>query len=131
MLGIIICHKSMAASLVNTVKAILGHHDDLIPFSNEKLTTEEAVSQLQKIISENGHPREVILMADMRGGNCWAIASLISRNEADYHVVSGVNLPMILSFLTKKDQLTVEELAETIEKDGHRGILLERTSDSK
>jgi mannose/fructose-specific phosphotransferase system component IIA len=70
-------------------------------------------------------------MADMRGGNCWAIASLISRNEADYHVVSGVNLPMILSFLTKKDQLTVEELAETIEKDGHRGILLERTSDSK
>ena len=131
MLGIIICHKSMAASLIYTVEAILGHHDDLIPFSNEKLTTEEAVSQLQEIISENEHPREVIFMADMRGGNCWAIASLISRNEADYHVVSGVNLPMILSFLTKKDQLTVEELAETIEKDGHRGILLERKPKSE
>ncbi len=130
MLGIIICHKSMAASLVHTVKAILGHHDDLIPFSNEKLTTEEAVSQLQQIISENGNPGEIILMADMRGGNCWAIASLISRNKVNYHVVSGVNLPMILSFLTKKDQLTAEELAETIEKDGHRGILLERTPDS-
>lgn len=130
MLGIVICHKSMAASLVQTVKAILGHHDDLIPFSNEKITTEEAVIQLQQIISDHGNPGEVILMADMRGGNCWAIASLISRNNANYHVVSGVNLPMILSFLTKKDQLTAEELAETLEKDGHRGILLERKTES-
>jgi PTS system mannose-specific IIA component len=130
MLGIIICHKSMAASLVKTVKAILGHHDELIPFSNEKITTEDAVTQLHEIILEKGAPEEVILMADMRGGNCWTIASLISRNKPNYYVISGVNLPMILSFLTKKDQLTAEELAETIEKDGHRGILLERKPDT-
>ena len=126
MLGIIIAHKSLAASLVQTSTAILGHHDDLIPFSNEKITTEEAVAQLQKIILDKEDPKEVILMADMRGGNCWAIASLISRDRPNYHVISGVNLSMVLSFLTKKDQLTGQDLAETIEKDGHRGILLER-----
>jgi mannose/fructose-specific phosphotransferase system component IIA len=130
MLGIVICHKSMAASLVQTVKGILGYHDDLVPFTNEKITTEEAVFQLQQIIKEKGDPPEVILMADMRGGNCWAIASLISRNKSGYHVISGVNLPMVLSFLTKKDQLTAEELAETIEKDGLRGIVLERKPES-
>jgi len=126
MLGIIIAHKSLAYSLIQTVQAILGHHDNLVAFSNEKITTEEAITQLQKIISEVGDPPEVLFMADLRGGNCWTIARLFARNKPNYYVISGVNLPMVLSFLTKKNKLTVKDLVEAVEKDGHRGILLER-----
>jgi len=127
MLGIIIAHKSLADSLIQTVQAILGHHEDLVAFSNEKITTEEAMNRLQEIISAAGEPGEVLFMADLRGGNCWTIARLFTRNKSNYFVISGVNLPMVLSFLTKKNQLSATDLVEAVEKDGHRGILLERS----
>jgi mannose/fructose-specific phosphotransferase system component IIA len=38
-------------------------------------------------------------------------------------LVAGVNLPMLLSFFTKREKLSLNELAETVQKDGVRGIL--------
>jgi mannose/fructose-specific phosphotransferase system component IIA len=50
---------------------------------------------------------------------------MVARNKSNYYVLSGVNLPMVLSFLTKKDNLGIRELTDIMEKDGHRGIFLE------
>jgi mannose/fructose-specific phosphotransferase system component IIA len=125
MTGIVICHKSLAFDLIETANAILGHKEELYAFSNEKITTEEAVTKINSLIQDVGNPENVIFMVDLQGGNCWTIAKILSRSRPGYFVLSGVNLPMIFSFLTKKNQLSVLDLVHTIEKDAHRGISLE------
>jgi mannose/fructose-specific phosphotransferase system component IIA len=125
MIGIVICHKSLAFDLIETASAILGHKEELHGFSNEKITTEEAVAKIKSLIQTIGDPENVVFMVDLQGGNCWTIAKILSRSHPGYFVISGVNLPMIFSFLTKKNQLNTLDLVHTIEKDAHRGILLE------
>ncbi len=126
MIGIIICHKSLAFDLIDTAQTILGHKEELHGFSNDKITTEEAVAIIKSYIESIGNPENIIFMVDLRGGNCWTIAKILARSHPGYFVLSGVNLPMIFSFLTKKSDLSALDLVHTIEKDAHRGILLEQ-----
>jgi len=37
-------------------------------------------------------------------------------------LISGANLPMVLSFVTKRDSMDLQELTEAIKRDGIRGI---------
>jgi mannose/fructose-specific phosphotransferase system component IIA len=124
MIGLIICHKSLAFELVETAKAIIGYHDGLYPFSNHNLTTEELVTRLNDLKVSQGNPQNAVIMVDLHGGNCWRIAKLFAHENPGYYVLSGVNLPMLLSFLTKKNKIPPEKLCEVIETDAHRGVVL-------
>ena len=125
MIGIVICHRKLAEELLNTAEAILGHHLDLFSFSNDKVTTEELFNQIERFFLNIKNPSRGVILVDLRGGNCWSIGKMIARSHPGFRVITGVNLPMILSFLTKKNRLTSEELIEILEKDAHRGIVLE------
>jgi PTS system mannose-specific IIA component len=125
MTGIVICHRRLAEELLNTAAAILGHHQDLYPFSNDKITAEELYHQIGEFFLKIKNPSRGVILVDLRGGNCWSIGKMIARSHPGFRVLTGVNLPMILSFLTKKNQLTSEELIELLETDAHRGIVLE------
>ena len=126
MIGIVICHKTLAKELVQTAHSILGYSDDLIPFSNDKLTTEDGVRRINALLEGGNETGGVFFMTDIRGGNCWTIAQMVTRGRENYYVLSGVNLPMILSFLTKKNVMNTRELAEIMESDAHRGVVLEK-----
>ncbi len=126
MIGIVIGHKSLAFELIVTAEAILGQTEDLYAFSNEKISTEEGVTEIKNLLASRGNPENVIFMVDLRGGNCWAIARMTAHSHAGYYVVSGVNLPMILSFLTKKSTSSVTDLVQSMENDAHRGIMIEQ-----
>ncbi|MBN2367191.1 MAG: hypothetical protein JXL67_13565, partial [Calditrichaeota bacterium] len=104
MTGIIICHHSLARELQDTAYGILGQKEDLFAFSNTKITTEDLIHQIRDLIEKQGNPEHIVFMVDIRGGNCWAVARLLSRSQPGYYVLSGVNLPMIFSFLTKRGE---------------------------
>ncbi|GAB4331759.1 MAG: hypothetical protein Kow0037_08600 [Calditrichia bacterium] len=126
MTGFIICHKKMASELIETAAAVIGHKKGLFAFSNENISSEELLKQLQQTIQEHQIPTDqLIIMVDLRGGNCWAVAKKFSHGNGKIPVLSGVNLPMIFSFLTKSYNTTAEELAKVLETDAHRGVFLE------
>ena len=110
--------------MVETAKAIIGYQDGLYPFSNNDLTTEELVKRLNDLKVSQGNPKNGVIMVDLHGGNCWRIAKLFAHENPGYNVLSGVNLPMLLSFLTKKNEIPPEKLFEVIETDAHRGVVL-------
>jgi mannose/fructose-specific phosphotransferase system component IIA len=125
MIGIVICHKSLAFELTTAAKTILGHHHDLFPFTNDKVTIEQLLKNLEKFLVSKGNPEQAVVMVDLRGGNCWTVARMLARAHPGFHVLSGVNLPMIFSFLTKKEQFSISDLLQMIESDARRGISIE------
>lgn len=125
MIGLIICHKSLASELISTAKAIVGFDDDLFPFSNQNITGDELYRQLEETVQAREPGEAGLLMVDLRGGNTWAVAKKFAHDHPQFYVISGVNLPMIFSFLTKKGRFSPEEFAKVVERDGHRGVILE------
>lgn len=126
MLGIVICHKNLARELLNTATAIVGHADNLFAFSNHTKSTEQLLQDLTDFLNRQGNPPEVLFMVDLRGGNCWTVARMLIRENSGYYVLSGVNLPMLISFLTKKDRYSFGELIKVIENDSCRNTILEQ-----
>lgn len=122
--GIIICHRLLAFELVNAVQKILGHTEYVYAFSNDNLAPQMIYENIIDVIKKN-NANKIIAMVDLRGGSCWTVAKMITREFPQMKVISGVNVPMLISFLTKRDKLSFDELPEVLNTDAHRGILLD------
>lgn len=124
-IGLVICHKNLAEELIHTAEAIIGHRDNLFSFTNDRYDTKALVENVEAFLKQQDNPDHGVIMVDLRGGNCWTVGKLISRKYPQFHLLTGVNLPMIFSFLTKKDSFSLRELVDVMESDAHRGIVLE------
>lgn len=122
--GIVICHGNLAEEIVAAARKIIGPAEHIFAFSNEGLDTKTLTENVAGTIRDNSLNRSLI-MVDLRGGSCWTAAKMLTREFPEIKVLSGVNLPMLISFLTKRADLDAEELAERLETDAHRGIWLE------
>ncbi len=122
--GIIICHAQLAFELLNTVNKLLGKAEGIYPFSSDFLAPETLYNQIMEQIKAK-EISDMVVMVDLRGGNCWKVGKMLSREIPSMKLLSGVNIPMLVSFLNKRDKLSFQELTETIEKDTNRGIVLE------
>ena len=63
------------------------------------------------------------VFVDVYGGSCWRAARLARLPKA--HVITGFNLPMLLSFVTKRTTVPFEEIPSVLNTDGERGIRIE------
>ncbi len=123
-LGIVICHGKLAFELLHTVECLVGRFENVLAFSNDGVAPQTLFEQVVEAVHTR-QARELLILVDLRGGNCWRIGKMLEREFEKTHVVSGVNVPMVISFITKQAGLSFEELSRTVEQDGHRGILLE------
>ena len=122
--GVVVCHGNLAQELSNTVARILGPVDALYTLSNENCSPQQLYELLSGVMSEAGDD-PVFFLVDLRGGSCWTTARMLSRDYPHIKVITGVNIPMLVSFLTKRTQLSPEELAETLVRDASRGITID------
>lgn len=122
--GIIICHGRLAFELIKTVKKILGSVRGLYPFSNNLIAPEVLYHQLVELV-KGSNTVNFVIMVDLRGGNCWKVAKMLQREFPGMKLLSGVNVPMLISFLTKRDKSSLSDLAEILERDTHRGVVFE------
>ncbi|MCK6621868.1 MAG: hypothetical protein HUU32_20855 [Calditrichaceae bacterium] len=122
--GIVICHSLLAFELVNAAQKILGRTEFLYPFSNDNMAPGMILQNLTDTLKRN-ESRQIIAMVDLRGGSCWAAAKMLTREFPETRVLSGVNIPMLISFLTKRDKFPFEELPKILESDALRGITAE------
>jgi mannose/fructose-specific phosphotransferase system component IIA len=122
--GIIIAHADLAQALITTVESITGPQDDLLALSNISLSREE-MDHLIRHYLEDG--QSTIFFTDFSAGSTYAVARIAINSycrpgRVICDAISGVNLPMLLSFVTKRNNLPFSALMETVRQDGHRGI---------
>ncbi len=123
MIGIlIVAHGDIGDSLTKAAELILGSIDnmDIVRVQGnimcERLR-EEIQKKIEKVDSGNG----VVILTDMFGGTPCNISLSFLNNEM-VEVISGVNLPMLLSIIQNRSSLRLKELTLRAMKDGIKGI---------
>jgi mannose/fructose-specific phosphotransferase system component IIA len=126
--GILITHGPIGAAIIEAVRSIIGTDEGLYALSVNEFSMTDLARELERLIAACDDCDGVIVMSSLKGGSCWNVSALTSKERARIRVLSGVNLPMVLSFITKRDALSLDDLAEKMAADGKRGIdLLDRS----
>jgi len=117
--GLLVGHAGFGEALLKALESISGVHEEIIPVSNEGLSTRDIADRIQDA-ARDSHDEGIIVFVDVFGGSCWRAAK--SARIPMSRIITGFNLPMLLSFVNKRTILPFEELAEVMENDGKRGI---------
>lgn len=118
----IITHEQIAIYLQRASENILGEQKNLFPYTN----LEDSLPVLAQKITQNIEdlkPDHIICFVDLAGGSCWNLAKMIQKQYKNVSIISGVNLPMLVSYFTNLNEIPFEELIKKVVKDGSRGII--------
>ena len=111
-ISIVLAHGQLAVGLVSAVEQITGMGDRFVAMSNTGLSGAELEQKLRALVEETGAR---VVFTDLPAGSC-NIAAFRLLRDRDVIVVSGVNLPTLLHFVTHP-QLTPEAAAtEAVER---------------
>ena len=111
--GILVTHGSLGDELLRTAGLIIGDVAHCVAVSNEGKTPKAVCAEIESVIeSLDGIPCMVFI--DFVGGSCSFATLSVERTDGGLSILSGVNLPMILAFLNKRDKVSFEELPDTV-----------------
>lgn len=121
---IIISHGNLAEEMYNSSKMILGEVTNIKYFG---LQTDQSVDAYKDEIRSylRCSNDELVVFCDLLGGSpMMTLLSLINEFERDITLITGMNLPMIIEFLMKRENIqSVSELYQ-IAETGKSGIKL-------
>ncbi len=121
--GIILTHGPIGVAMIEAVRGIVGIDEGLHALSVTNMSVDEITQRLRAIVNGPEEKQEgAIIMASLKGGSCWNVAVAVAKDHPKVKVLSGVNLPMVLSFVMKRESMTIDELICELENDGLKGI---------
>ena len=117
--GLIVTHSGIGNELLKAAESIIGPQEYLAALSSKEVGFDSLCRQIQNAIYPD---QDAVIMVDYFGGSAHVAARALRKSNIQRTIISGVNLPMLLSFITKREQLTYPELVEVIRTDAIRGI---------
>jgi PTS system mannose-specific IIA component len=120
--GVVVSHGQLANELLSAAETVvgpvesihavsIGWHDDV----------EMAKDEIQRAIKQADQGSGVVLLTDMFGGTPTNISAMFLK-EGQVEIVTGVNLPMIIKFVTSDREGSLYDLAREIEEQGKQSI---------
>jgi PTS system mannose-specific IIA component len=125
MVGIlVISHGNLAEALISSAEFIVGNLDRIRgvavwPRDQEK----EIKARIRKKLTEVDDGEGIVVLTDVLGGTPTNISLSCFENEK-VEVVTGVNLPMLLTLSSNRKGKTIEEISRLAKKSGQRSIIL-------
>jgi len=116
-------HGKFASGLINAVDFIVGKQENLIgiEFNNQDLVTYS--EQIENIIKDAyKNDDSVVVLTDLIGGTPFRISSSISTKYNNVYVVAGVNIPMLLEAVFKRENYDIKSFVNYIVEMGKNGI---------
>ena len=98
--GIIICtHGSTGVEMLDSVRMITGIEDGLeaIEFKDDN-SPEDVLDSYNRAI-KNLNKDNYIILTDIKGGTPFNCAAKIAMQNNNCHVLTGVNIPMVISLV--------------------------------
>jgi PTS system mannose-specific IIA component len=121
---IVSTHGKLAQELVNSAEVVVGKQSNLYVVkksdNDSLIQMQNRINNLLKSINDKDG---TLILTDMIGGSPCNASTLISR-FLNTEILSGVNLPMVLSAIfSSKNTKTVSDLAEKVLFDGQKSII--------
>jgi len=125
--AVIVAHSLIGKELIATAEYIVGKMDGIVAVSIDcKMYALEARNIILGAIHKVDQGDGVLILTDLFGGSPSNIAFSF-LNEDKIEVITGVNLPMILTFWNKRKSSSLMELAKFIYFAGRRSIVITKT----
>lgn len=120
---VLVTHAGLASALKLSAEMIVGTIDNCAVV--EVASEERADDIMARVVAavEAVQPDGAIIMTDLFGGTPSNMAMSFLK-EGCIEVVTGVNLPMLIEFCSKRDRMPVAELAMNLHKSGREGIIV-------
>ncbi len=120
---ILVTHGNLAKEMLQTASQILGKAAEGVQTLSVTTSTsiEQGTQALKELIADASEG--VIILTDIFGGSATNIALTTAKDYAKCHVITGLNLSMLLTALNSRKKLNDKELAEKIESDGKRAVI--------
>ncbi|MEG2799183.1 MAG: PTS sugar transporter subunit IIA [Erysipelotrichaceae bacterium] len=121
---IVLSHGDLANGLKDTMMMILGEQESTYFIS---FTPSDSVEDFEKkvnvIFNSISKDRQVLFLTDLYGGtpNHVATAQRLKQPER-VEVLSGVNLPLLMTAVLSKDQC-LSDIVEKLLEECHQGII--------
>ncbi len=122
--GIILTHGDLGRSLINTTQKIIGEMPGIKVLSNEQISMKDLVINLDSAIRDWEDNEQILVFIDFFGGSCWHAARIVQKNCNNLVLISGVNLPMMLAFFSKRNSYRLTELAEYLKESSAKATLV-------
>jgi mannose/fructose-specific phosphotransferase system component IIA len=121
MRALVITHGGIGEQLVKVSEMILGPQEGLEAATNAGRSAEA----LQELVAGwlDAGPGPALVLIDDYGGSCATAAQLVCGEREDCFIVGGVNLAMVLGFLTWRETSEPEELVQRIVNKGREAIV--------
>jgi len=122
--GIIVSHGKLAEELLNALTIILGEVVNMeaisIGWYDDVEESKKKVNQsLKRVNQKNG----VVLFTDMFGGTPSNLSfSFLKDNQVE--IITGVNLPMLIKFVSLQRSNNIKEVAKKVVEQGKKNIHL-------
>jgi mannose PTS system EIIA component len=125
MVGIlIVSHGRLAEALISSVQFIVGNLQRIKGVSIwPRDRTEEVRDRIKKGMNEVNDGDGVVILTDIFGGTPTNL-SLSFLEDEKVEVVTGVNMPMLLTLSSYRKGRSLREIGKLVKKSGRRGIIL-------
>lgn len=124
MIGLVlVTHAGLATALKLSAEMIVGSIErctavEVAPEERADDIMSRVVAAVQAVQSDGA-----IIMTDLFGGTPSNMAMSFLK-EGCIEVVTGVNLPMLIEFCSRRERMTVAELAADLHRTGREGIIV-------
>ena len=125
MVGIVIVsHGKLAEAMISSARFILGGLKNIRgvsiwPKENPKKTGERIQKQMAAVNDGDG----VLILTDILGGTPTNLTLPLLKEE-NVEVVTGVNIPMLVTVSSYRKGRSLEEVAALVKKSGRRSIVM-------
>jgi len=122
--GIIVSHGKLAEELLNALTIILGEAINIeaisIGWYDDVEESKKKINQsLRRVNQKNG----VVIFTDMFGGTPSNLSfSFLKDNQVE--IVTGVNLPMLIKFVSLQRSNNLKEVTKKVVEQGKKNIHL-------
>jgi mannose/fructose-specific phosphotransferase system component IIA len=122
--GVVLAHGEMAQGMIDAVKHIAGISGDFLVAVSNKGVGPDALAEK---ISQAAGSQPTIVFTDLQSGSCGFAARRSIQAAPNIVVISGVNLPILLEFVMKRE-MPIEQLVPFLMTKGRAAICCSPTN---
>lgn len=117
--ALVITHGDIAREMIKVVEMILGPVEGLDGMTNHGKSAADITADVAAWLGKDG---PAVILIDDYGGSCANAARLATKDRPDVGIIAGVNLAMLLGFLTWRDRTEFPGLVRKLVQKGREAI---------